>query len=241
MSLSFNIIKQDKVKNKGEIKLSCLNESEIKEDNSYADSVATDIIKNAKIEREKIINEAIAEALEKSKEIEKNAYKEGYEVGSRNGYEDGYKEVYEEYIEKAKQESLEIKNNADRILLNSNSLVAEYMKSKKKEIIQTCINISSKVINKHFNYEDSMNEMLEEIIKKYELDGNIIVKCNEIYKDSLEKKIKEIENTNRKIKIFIIADNSIDKGNVVIEKEEGSLTLGIDVVIEKLKEELIGE
>ena len=236
MSTSFSIIKSQNISNKGHIKLSHYKVEDNSIDISYAKNLAEDIINEANIKKEEIIQKAI----ENVKEIEKEAYTKGYDQGIKNGYEDGYKEVYEEYIEKAKYEALEIKNNADKILLNSNKFIADYMKSIQKEIIQTCINISSKVLNKHFEDEASMNDMLESIIKKYELDGNIIVKCNEIYIDNLREKVMELENKNKKTKIFLVADNDINKGNVIIEKEEGRLTLGLDIAIERLREELVG-
>lgn len=236
MSTSFSIIKQKNISNKGHIKLSHYKVEGKRIDTSYAKNLAEDIINEANIKKEEIIQKAI----ENVKEIEKEAYTKGYDQGIKNGYEDGYKEVYEEYIEKAKHEALEIKNNADKILLNSNKLIADYMKSIQKEIIQTCINISSKVLNKHFEDETSMNDMLESIIQRYELDGNIIVKCNEIYIEHLQEKIMELENKSKKTKIFLVADNDIEKGNVIIEKEEGRLTLGLDIAIERLREELVG-
>lgn len=65
-------------------------------------------------------------------EIEKRAYHEGYEQGTQNGYEDGYKEAYEDNIEKAKNESSEIIDKANKIMLEANNQVASYIKIIKK-------------------------------------------------------------------------------------------------------------
>ena len=63
-----------------------------------------------------------------------------------------------------------------------------------------------------------------------------------MYKDNIEKEFELFkEETSLKSSVFVIADDSIDKGNAIIQKENGRIIVGIDCAMEKLKEELLGE
>ena len=85
-----------------------------------------------------------------------------------------------------------------------------------------------------------MNLLILDVIKEYELKENFVVRVNEIYKESLDKQILELKE-NRVVDkdVFILGDESIDKGNAVIESVNGRLIIGIDDVLGKIKEELL--
>lgn len=173
-------------------------------------------------------------------EIEKRAYHEGYEQGTQNGYEDGYKEAYEDNIEKAKNESSEIIDKANKIMLEANNQVASYIKDNKKNILAMGISIAEKVLRRNFEDEESMDLLILDVIKEYELKENFVIRVNPIYKESLDKQILELKENNLINKdVFILSDESVDKGNALIESLNGKLVIGIDDVIGKIKEELL--
>lgn len=259
---SNNVIKSDYVKIKGRISLNNFNfgdkhnsvtEKEIENDNepkfdiskieeeinqkiAEAQKKHDEILTLANQERERILSKCQDKALD----IEKKAYNEGYEQGVKNGYEDGYKEAYEDNIEKARHESSEIIERANKIMFDANKEIASYIKDNKKNILAISICIAEKVLRTHFEDEASMDALLLDIIKEYELKENFIVKVNHIYKESLDKQIIVLkENKSINNDVFIVSDDSIEKGNAVIENVRGRLIVGIDDVIEKIKEELI--
>ena len=85
-----------------------------------------------------------------------------------------------------------------------------------------------------------MDLLILDVIKEYELKENFVVRVNEIYKESLDKQILELkENKVIDKDVFILGDESIDKGNAVIESVNGRLIIGIDDVLGKIKEELL--
>ncbi len=259
---SNNIIKSDYVKIKGKISLSDFNfddkpkiqveeeinnndepkfdmskiEEEINQKMTEAQNKYDEILNMANQESERIISEANGKALD----IEKKAYNEGHEQGVKNGYEDGYKEAYEDNIEKARQESSEIIDRANKIIFDANKEIASYIKDNKKNILAISVCIAEKVLRTHFEDETSMDALLLDIIKEYELKENFIVKVNPIYKESLDKQIIGLkENKSINNDVFIVSDYSVEKGNAVIENVRGRLIVGIDDVIEKIKEELL--
>ena len=190
----------------------------------------------AELKKQEILNEAN----ENSKVIEKKAYELGYEQGLKNGYEDGYKESYEQNIEKALKESEEIKQEGYNTLLNIKNEAKSYIKENKESIINISISIAEQVLREKFKDVKLMEAMLNNIIAEYDLKKDLVIKVNPLYKEELQKNIdEEISKNNLSQKIFIIPDLGVKEGNAVIETESGKLIVGIDSVLDKVKEELL--
>ena len=195
-----------------------------------------EILKQTELDSSKIVEEA----QEKACEIKQEAYEEGHSQGLQNGYEDGYKEAYEEHIEKAKSESEKIIQEASSILIDSKNQVVEYLKENKKQIIDLSITIAEKVLKEKFKEVDSMNKILESVINEYEIRENFVIKTNSVYIESINEKVNFLKNEKSiKGQVFVLADDSIEAGNAIIETDKGRLIVGIDCVIDKVKEELL--
>lgn len=211
-------------------------EEEIKSKLEQAQVQCDEIINSAQQESERIIEESNSKSLE----IEKKAYEQGYNQGVQNGYEDGYKEAYEENIEKAKLESQSIINNANSILFEAKEHVTDYMKQNKENILKISISIAEQVLRNKFKDTSSMEELLLNVINEYELRENFVIKVNALYKESMDKQISELKESYRiNGDVFVIADEAIDEGNAVIDTVNGRLVVGIDAVLDKIKEELL--
>ena len=194
------------------------------------------VIEETELKKQEILNEAN----ENSKVIEKKAYELGYEQGLKNGYEDGYKESYEQNIEKALKESEEIKQEGYNTLLNIKNEAKSYIKENKESIINISISIAEQVLREKFKDVKLMEAMLNNIIAEYDLKNDLVIKVNPLYKEELQKNIdEEISKNNLSQKIFIIPDLGVEEGNAVIETESGKLIVGIDSVLDKVKEELL--
>lgn len=194
------------------------------------------VIEETELKKQEILNEAN----ENSKVIEKKAYELGYEQGLKNGYEDGYKESYEQNIEKALKESEEIKQEGYNTLLNIKNEAKSYIKENKESIINISISIAEQVLREKFKDVTLMETMLNNIIAEYDLKKDLVIKVNPLYKEELQKNIdEEISKNNLSQKIFIIPNLGVEEGNAVIETESGKLIVGIDSVLDKVKEELL--
>lgn len=209
---------------------------EIEEQLQQAKNTCENMISKAQVESERIIQEAQNEC----EDIKKKAYEEGHNRGLKNGYEDGYKESYEDNIEKAKQESEEIINKANDILIQANNQVTDFIKANKKDIINLSISIAEKVLKEKFKDIDSMNNILESTINEYEIKENFVIRTNEIYIENINKQLNELK-IQQLIKgdAFVLVDDFIEPGNAIIETNKGRLIVGIDCVLEKVKEELL--
>ena len=191
------------------------------------------VIEETELKKQEILNEAN----ENSKVIEKKAYELGYEQGLKNGYEDGYKEFK---LPKALKESEEIKQEGYNTLLNIKNEAKSYIKENKESIISISISIAEQVLREKFKDVTLMETMLNNIITEYDLKKDLVIKVNPLYKEELQKNIdEEISKNNLSQKIFIIPDLGVEEGNAVIETESGKLIVGIDSVLDKVKEELL--
>ncbi|EQK43624.1 hypothetical protein C672_2568 [[Clostridium] bifermentans ATCC 638] len=209
---------------------------EIEQQLEQAKNTCENMISNAQVESEKIVQEAQNQC----EEIKKKAYEEGHNIGLRNGYEDGYKESYEDNIEKAKQESEEIINKANDILIQANNQVTNFIKSNKKDIINLSISIAEKVLKEKFKDIDSMNNILESTINEYEIKENFVIRTNAIYIEQVNEQLNKLKNQQLiKGEAFVLVDDFIEPGNAIIETNKGRLIVGIDCVLEKVKEELL--
>lgn len=222
-----DIIRQDKI---GRI------EEEIELKLKEAKENSEQIIKNAQIEAEAIIEKGKEEV----SNIEKKAYEEGHKQGLKNGYEDGYKEVYEEYVEKAQEQANGIVENANNILIQANQEVSNYMKEQKNNILNISISIAEQVLREKLKDISVMENLIGNVIEEYELRKNFVIKVNPIYKESLDKQVQEWKESHKLSgDVFVLGDESIEAGNAIVDNINGSLIVGIDGVLEKIKEELL--
>lgn len=199
------------------------------------ESQHSQIVEQLEIERNRIIEDTKT----LSAQIEKDAYEKGYKEGQANGYEDGYKEAYEENIDRARFESEAIVQEAQEMLLQSKRYMDEYIKENKKNIINLAVSIAEQVLREKFEEVDSMNSLIEKAILDYGAKKSLIIKVNPIYKDEIESKTKEWkEEHNIQDDIFVLGYEKIEKGNVIIETEKGSVSSGIDTVLDELKKDL---
>ncbi|MGL6105062.1 FliH/SctL family protein [Romboutsia sp.] len=211
-------------------------EEEIQEKLAQAELKYEETIKLAQEESLRIIEESKNQALD----IEKKAYEEGHSQGVQNGYEDGYKEAYEDNIEKARTEADEIINNANNILFEAKEHVTNYIKEHQENIMKLSISIAEQALRSKFEDVTYIEELLLGVINEYELKENFVIKVNSMYKDSLDKQVIELkENYRLNGDVFVLEDDSIEAGNVIIDTVNGRLVMGIDAVLDKIKEELL--
>jgi flagellar assembly protein FliH len=198
-------------------------------------NIGESIIKNANLQKERILEQVYAD----SQRIEREAYEKGYKQGLANGYEDGYKESYEKHMAIAAQEGLEIRNNATAMLMDAKAQYEEYMCRVKEEIINLAYTMAEAIVKNKLQREDGINHYLEEIIAKSRECKTFVIKCNEVHLNEVKSNVSNWKSQFAlQGEIFVLADNTIEPGNAVVEKENGKVIVGLDIGLEKIKEQL---
>ncbi|MGL4801603.1 MAG: FliH/SctL family protein [Cetobacterium sp.] len=234
-----SIIKSDESIKSTPISISDINNSKVKNDKSetinYKEIEA--LVKEAEYIKENIIKEARDEA----ELIKKEAYYKAYEEGLKNGYEDGYEKAYLENVEVAKEEGEKIRKITNDLIISSKNEIKKYLDQQEEEILKTCINIASKIVNKKIEEDEYIINLVKKGISEYSKIDTLIIKCNEEHKEVVEEYIYELKlNSNMKEDIFVIVDNMINKGNIILEKDDSKINLGIEGGLERIKLELLG-
>lgn len=243
MQSSFSVIKNVSVNHQGGKKIETNFQKQKNEENSSENisedslnTVANCIIENARYKASGIIEKAQFEAAS----IEQEAYTKGF----NNGVEEGRKKAYEEYVAAAKSEAEAIIAEAKTTLLqakqtlfNAHAEYELYLDNKKTEIKDTVITIANTILNKEIQSEDALNELLFNLINEEKKSKTYLIKCNSRYVEELKAVIERLKTQMiAKSDIFVVSDDNINLGNIIIEKDNGRIVAGVDPAIEKIKQ-----
>jgi flagellar assembly protein FliH len=199
---------------------------ELEEKIKEVENTKSEIINQANIKAQEIINKAIQEAQNKAQQILEQAYNQGYS----QGYNEVKNKLEQEYQQKINELQEQIKN----ILNLKESLVKEM----EKDIVELAIKVAEKVINKKVEEEPELvSNYLIELLPKIEQAKNITIWINpneieyvRLSKEKFKNLVEDVENIN------IAPDSRIEKGGCIIETNFGKIDARISTKLEVLKE-----
>ncbi|KGK86100.1 hypothetical protein [Clostridium sp. HMP27] len=210
------------------------------------EALSNSILKQARAKREDILIQTYKEADIIRNEAYNEAYKKGYEEGKNKGYSDAYEEGYEKNIKKAEAEReallKEAQNTSSKIVESAKAEYLRYLDEKKDEMVRTIKNIVEVVFKREIKEEDSLNDMVLDVLQLAKGAKSVIIRCNPIYEQELKNTI-DIWKTREVFKgeIFIILDETISEGNLLIEKDNGKILISTEKALEKIEEILLSE
>lgn len=193
------------------------------------------LIEDGRKERERIIVSATQQAIE----IEKEAYEKGYALGRQNGYEDGHREIIDHILPDTNSKAEEIINQASQVLHNAQKDYENYLDSKKEDILKLSLSIAEKILKSKVQKDDGITLLLEEGIALSKGVENLIIKCNPIYENDIKKAIPSWKvKYSIKGDIFLLPSETIPKGDGIVEKDNGSIRIGLSYGLEELEKAL---
>lgn len=205
------------------------------------ENLARTMLENSRKQGEEILSKAYAEAQRLESEAYPKAYQKGYEEGKEKGYNDAYEEAYAKNIEKVKEEREAIIKEAEGIAENTVKSAKEeyikYLEDKKKDIKKLIENIILSTMKREIKDNDSLNNMIIEVVEDEKNSKTIIIKCRSLYRDEIASSIDLWKEQNVfKGDIFVIVDDTLEEGKVVIEKDNGKIIISMEFIIEKIQE-----
>lgn len=201
------------------------------------ENLAKNMIENARRQGDEILSSAYKEA----ERIEKEAYEKAYSLGNVTGYNDGFNKAYEDgyksNLDKALAEAEVIKNNADNIVRSAVEEKDRYLQEKEIEIRNLILNCMESILKREVRDKDALNALMFESLSAIKNSQNIVIKSNKIYCEEFSKNI-EIwkEQIPLKGDIFVIPDESIEEGSVIIERDSGKIVVSAQIAMEKVRE-----
>lgn len=199
------------------------------------ENIGKSIIENSQKQKNRILEIAHEDAMT----IKEEAYEEAY----KEGYEKGYIDSYEMHMEKALKEAESIleesRSEANYIVKNTREDFQNYLQLKKDEIINLSYEIAKTILKKEIFKEEGMDSIILETLKEHRNNKVFIIRCGECHADHIKEVILKWKNEFAlQGEIFVIKDNSLGEGNAVIEKDNGMITVGMDIGLENIKKEL---
>ena len=196
--------------------------------NNY-ETLACNIIANARRKAEEIISSSYTEA--------SRIQEEAIQIGKKQGYDAAYTEGYEKNVSKANEEVKIIQNNSDQMLLQTSELYENYFKLKEAEIKETILNIVENILQKETIKADSLDKPIFEALAQIKNTKTYVIKVNGIHTESIKQKIEEFKiSLPFKGDIFVIEDKTLANDIAVISRDSGKTVISIDAALEKLRE-----
>lgn len=207
------------------------------------EKIAAGIIENAQRESKSILREAYLAA----REIENNAIEagdlakeQGFQQGYNEGREIGYNEGHEEGFKIGEAEGNEIIKNANFILFQAKEEYEKFLKERELHLRELIITTTESILKREVKNPDSFNDLIFEVLSNEKNQNTFIIKCSSVHYPSIQSEVVNFKNKLAfRGDIFVIEDNLLDDGTILIEKDNGITTLSIEYSLEKLKEILM--
>lgn len=207
-------------------------EEEFKKTIENYEALAKIIIENARKQSESILSKAYEDA----QNMQQEAFEKGYEIGK----EQGYKDAYEETVVKGKKESERLIQNATNILNSAKLEYEKYLADKQQEICQLAVNMAEAVLKKKLADSEGLSEMLFDVLSSSRNSETYIIRVSKKHVEELKDKVDGWkERLGLKGEVFVIADEELQPGNAVIEKNSGKIVIGIDIGMESIRQALL--
>ena len=247
MQSSYNIIKHTNIVNQGNKEIVTNIDSIRNRDNTEKDlnraeimeleeAFASETIQKAQAESEYILRSAREKAAAMEVEAHEKGYSEGFEEGSSKGYTD----AYENTVKVAEQEAAEIVRKANELLFQAKLEYESYLEDKAKEITLLSINMAENVLKKELAEADGLNAIVMEVLKDSRNAKAFIIRANAQHAEEIKSNIdKWRENLGLKAEFFIVADENLGPYYAIIEKNNGSVEIGLAAGIEGIKQGLL--
>lgn len=206
------------------------------------ENIGNTIISEAKKKSELILSNTYIELENTRKQVYESAYKEGYEAGSREGLKIAYEEGYIKNIEKAKEVSAAMEEKADNMLLDSKTEIERYLKDKELEIKYLIENAVENILRREVRDKDSMNKAITGVLEAFKDSKVFIIKCSSLYYNEIKSKV---ESWKEKLpyngEIFVICDDTLTEGHVIVKRDNGATEISIEESMDKLRDILFSE
>jgi flagellar assembly protein FliH len=192
-----------------------------------------DILDEAKKESDELLESAqkeneqiISKAYDESMKIREKAKKEGFEIGKKEGLA-----VMKDKEKKVMAEALKYKN---KVIEEYNA----YLESKDEAIVNLVINTVEKILKKHVEDDvDLIENLVKKGIEKSIFTENIKIRVSEDdYEVAVDSKAKILTFSKDIKDIEFVTDYSLEKGDCIIESQNGSVDVSVSTQYDKFKD-----
>jgi len=239
--LIINYPKKEMVEQGGNPLLANAEHIEMEEDNETALEAheqfnLEEMLDDAKKQADEILNSAqgeyervVKDAYDSGMEIMENSRKEGFSEGYKEGYDEGYKDGYSA-SEVLIEEANEIKSNA---LAHYEQLI----EASEATMIQLILDITEKVLQKELDEDDELIfNLVKNGLQRITQTDQLKIRVSELdYINLVSMKKRILPLLDKVNDIHIRQDDSMAKGDCIIETDSGNIDSGVRTQLEFVK------
>lgn len=254
MQSSYNVIKKNAALTSGDfnIEIKSINEIKIVHEENHKNSkfineeveaiekIASGIIGESQARARAILEEANIKSAQLLYEAKEKGFNEGYNEGHDIGYSEGYEKGHDKGYQEALTKGEEIIRQATETLTSCKIKYDEFLKEKEVHIREVIFNAVKTILKREVKHKDSLNDLVFSILSEEKDTKAYIIRCNSTNIEGIRENIDYFKQSLAFMgDIFIIEDNLLEEGSVVVEKDYGKVKFTLDNSLEKLKEALM--
>ncbi len=216
---------------------------ELENKNETIKSKKEEILSRARDEADEIIAEAQEEAvliIDKAKDKKEKIYNQVKEEGKEAGYQKGFKEGQKSGEEAIKEELKMNIVSLHNILAEAEAEIENELNRIPLKVIELSIDMAEKIVQSSLDIDPELmlpivKDCLNQVGTRH---NNIEIRVNPELIDLISGINKEYKG---KFNLEIMGDNSLEKGDCLIETEFGGKDATLDNKLKQLRKELIKE
>lgn len=179
-------------------------------------------------ERQILIEKARLELHVEAEKIKNESLEKGYKEGLEKGRKEGLVRGYNEGLEKCKEECLELKENALKLLQDAQMEVKDYYKDTRDELINLAGQMAESIVHNTIDTSDeNIMLLIKPIIQMYEKSERIIITIHPGNIPYLKSRLEEMEATSPGTRFIILEDNNLEKNGCILENDNQIIDLQI--------------
>jgi flagellar biosynthesis/type III secretory pathway protein FliH len=190
------------------------------------------ILLNAEEEASQILEQAKIEA----EELKKVAQEQGYTEGKQQGYEDGFQNGYL----KGQQESDILKQQARVMISEAQEEIENYVQDKKESLLSLSVHMAEKIIHEQLELmPEGIMELVHPILHQLDREEDFVsLTVHPSVRQVLRDKIPELQQSYPGVRFAILADETLEKGGIIIESAHKVVDLQVRKQLEAMLTEL---
>jgi flagellar assembly protein FliH len=240
MPLLSKVLKMPVIKNEDYLEIKAENLQKIKGKELLdpiikdAEQEAMSIIEKAKRQAEKEAAALLAKTKDECQKRQEETKSFGYQKGYQQGYQDGMK--------KAELEAQKIYDQQKNVLHEIYKIRDQIAKETEDQLVKLAIGISEKIIAKEINlHPETVVDIVKEALQHFRQAEQITIFANQEDLKILKQHRKSLlEIIGEHTKLYLVANNSIDRGNCQLESEKGLLDAKLKTQLKKIGLKLQG-
>lgn len=193
------------------------------------------LLEQAKMEAEKLKQEAMLE-IENMRQV---TYEEALTSGQEEGYQIGFNKGLTDGLEQAQVQNEALKASIMVMLQQTQAEIKSYQEDTKEEMIKLASRMAEKIVHDHI---DASDEGLLKIITPllYQLDKNeefVSITTHPKQQPVLEEQLPKIEAISPNTRFLVFADPSLEENGLVLESSRAVIDLQVQKQIDAMLQE----